>query len=208
MSFGAPRHVVSLKCHHDGCRLVHPSKWDIGKFRGAFVTDADWCILSGGSFGISIQFKMSGIDRFVYNSIYHSHSLGFQISHLNSIFTFVLYFQRYAQSMYLFHILIHILIHVLISYTHSCTHFIYSFMYSFHIPINVLISYTHSCTHFIYPFMYSFHSYLENFQILEIRIESENKPIIDSFFSFDTSPRSGCCLYPHLVKYKFFTLSD
>ena len=99
MSFGAPQHVVSLKCHtpsrrmpigesrqvghffnairhHDGCQLVHPAKWDIGQFQGAFVTDANWCILSGGSFGISIQFKMSGIDRFVYNSIFiHIHSV-------------------------------------------------------------------------------------------------------------------------------------
>ena len=64
MPFSASRHVVSIKCHtpsrrmpigasrqvghffnairhHDGCRLVHPAKWDIGKFRGAFVTDAD-----------------------------------------------------------------------------------------------------------------------------------------------------------------------
>ena len=137
MPFGAPRHVVSLKCHtpswwmpigascqvghfinairhHDGCRLVHPAKWDIGKFRGAFVTDADLCIPSGGSFGISIQFKMSEIDRFVYNSIYHSHSFGFQISHFNFIFTFVLSFQRYTQSMYSFHILIHVLISYLL----------------------------------------------------------------------------------------------
>ena len=64
MPFGASRHVVSLKCHtpsrrmpigasrqvghffnairhHDGCRLVHPVKWDIEKFRDAFMTDAD-----------------------------------------------------------------------------------------------------------------------------------------------------------------------
>ena len=142
MSFGAPRHVVLLKFHtpsrwmpigasrqvghffnairhHDRCRLVHPAKWDIGQFRGAFVTDADWCILSGGSFGIPFN------------------SFGFQISHFNSIFTFVLSFQRYTQSMYLFHILIHILI----SYTHSCTHFIYSFMYSFH---SYLVNYQNS----------------------------------------------------------------
>ena len=139
MPFGAPRYVVSLTCHthHDGCRLVHPAKWDIGQFHGAFVTNADWCIPLGSSFGISIQFKNSGIDRFLYNSIYHSHSFGFQISHFNSIFTFVLSFQRYTQSMYSFHILIH----VLISYTHSRTHFIYSFTYSFHILIHVLISY-------------------------------------------------------------------
>ena len=121
--------------HHDGCRLVHPTKWYISsmpytivtdadwcippsgtlyKFQGAFVTDADWCILSGGSFVISFQFKMSEIDRFVYDSIYHSHSFGFQISHFNSIFTFVLSFQRYTQSMYSFYILIHALISYLL----------------------------------------------------------------------------------------------
>ena len=122
-------HFFNVIHHHDRCRLVHPTKWDIGQFQGAFVTDADWCIPSGGSFSISIQFKMSRIDRFIYNSIYHSHSFGFQISHFNSIFSFVLSFQIYTQSMYSFHILLH----VLISYTHSCTHFIYSFMYSFHI---------------------------------------------------------------------------
>ena len=121
--------------HYDGCRLVHPAKWDISsmpyaiikdadwcippsgtldKFQGAFVTDADWCIPSGGSFSILIQFMMSEIDRFVYDSIYHSHSFGFQISNFNSIFTFELSFQRYTQS-------------------NLCTHFIYSFMYSCHI---------------------------------------------------------------------------
>ena len=131
MLIGASRqvgHFFHAIRHHGGCRLVHPAKWDIGQFWGAFVTYAHWCIPSGGSFGISIQFKMSGIDRVVYNSIYQSHSFDFQISHFNSIFTFVLSFQRYTQSMYSFHILIH----VLISYTYSCTHFIYSFMYSFH----------------------------------------------------------------------------
>ena len=121
-------HFFNAIRHHDGCRLVHPAKWDIGQFRGAFVTDADWCIPSGGSFGISIQFKMSGIAQFAYNSIYHSHSFSFQLSQFNSIFTFVLSYQRYTQSMYSFHILIH----VLISYAHSCTHIMYSFMYSFH----------------------------------------------------------------------------
>ena len=112
-------HLNAIR-HHDGCRLVHPAKWDIGQFRGAFVTDVDWCIPSGGSFGISIQFKMSGIGQFVYNSIYHSPSFGFQISHFNSIFTFVLSFKD-----------------ILNLYTH----FIYSFAYSFHILIHVLISY-------------------------------------------------------------------
>ena len=127
-------HLNAIR-HHDGCRFVHPAKWDIssmsyaimtdadwvhpakwdiGNFWGAFVTDVDWCIPSGGSFSISIQFKMSRIDRFVYNSIYHSHSFDFQISHFNSIFSFVLSFQRYTQSMYSFHILIHVLISYLL----------------------------------------------------------------------------------------------
>ena len=76
MPFGAPRHVVSIKCHtpswrmpisasrqvghffnaiyhRDGCRSVHPAKWDIGQFWGAFVTDAVWCISSRGLFDIS-----------------------------------------------------------------------------------------------------------------------------------------------------------
>ena len=123
MSIGASRqvgHFFNVIRHHDGCRLVHPAKWDIGQFQGAFVTDADWCIPSSGSFGISMQFKMSRIARFIYISIYQSHSFDFQISHFNSIFTFVFSFQGYTQSMYSFHIHIHILI----SYTHSCTHFI------------------------------------------------------------------------------------
>ena len=129
MSIGASHQVgdfFNVIHHHDGCRLVHPAKWDIGKFWGVFVTDADWCIPSGGSFGKSFHFKMSGIDRFVYNSIYHLHSFGFQISHFNSIFTFVSSFQRYTQSMYSFHILIQILIHILIHVLISCTHFIFT----------------------------------------------------------------------------------
>ena len=123
MPIGASRqvgHFFNAIRHHDRCQLVHPAKWDIGQFRGAFVTDVDWYIPSGGSFGISMQFKMSGIFRFIYISMYQSHSFGFQISQFNSIFTFVFSFEGYTQSMYSFHIHIHILI----SYTHSCTHFI------------------------------------------------------------------------------------
>ena len=63
MPIGAPHHVVTYKCHtpsrrmpigafrqvghffnaihhHDGFRLVHSSKWDIGQFRGAFMMDS------------------------------------------------------------------------------------------------------------------------------------------------------------------------
>ena len=48
-------HFFNAIRHHDGCRLVHLAKWDIGKFWSAFVTDADWCIPSGGSFDISFN---------------------------------------------------------------------------------------------------------------------------------------------------------
>ena len=129
MSIGASRqvgHFFNAIRHHNECRLVHPAKWYIGQFRGAFVTDADWCIPSGGSFDISFNSHLGRIPFDESRPYHHSHLFGFQISHFNSIF--VLSFQRYNQSMYLFHILIH----VLISYTHSCTRFIYSFVYSFH----------------------------------------------------------------------------
>ena len=149
MPIGASRqvgHFFNAIRHHDGCRLVHPTKWDIGQFWGAFVTDADWCIPSGGSLCISFN------------------SFGFQIPHFNSIFTFILSFQRYTQSMYSFHILIHILIF----YNHSCTYFIYSFTYSFIYSFMYLFhiySFTYSFTYsFIYSFMYLFHIYLVNYQ--------------------------------------------
>ena len=113
MSFGAPR-IVSLKNvirHHDGCRLAHPAKWDICSMPYTIMTDADWCIPPGGSFGVSIR-------------------LQFDLS-----FTFI----RFSNITFQFHIHFRIIfskiysIYVLISYAHSHTHFIYSFMYSFHI---------------------------------------------------------------------------
>ena len=130
MPIGASRqvgHFFNAIRHHDGCRLVHPAKWDIGQFRGAFVTDVDWCIPLGGSFGISIQFNMSGIDRLVYNSIYDSFSLVFKY-HISI---------PYSPSYYLFKDILNLCTHFIYSFTYS---FIYSFMYSFHILIHVLIS--------------------------------------------------------------------
>ena len=127
MPIGAPRHVV-FKCHtpsrrmligalcqvghffnairqHDGCRLVHPAKWDIGQFRGAFMTDADWGIPPNYSFGISIQFKMSRIDQLVYNSIIFSHAINrqsIQISHFKTH----MHFHNIISKIYSFHIII------------------------------------------------------------------------------------------------------
>ena len=110
MSFSASRHVVSIKCHtpsrrmpigasrqvghffnaichHDGCRLVHPAKWDIGKFRGAFMTDAVWCIPSGGSFFITFNLHLRRIPFNESHLYYYSRSFGFRISHFNFVFT-------------------------------------------------------------------------------------------------------------------------
>ena len=65
-------------CHHDGCRLVHPAKWDILTMPYTVMMDADWCNPPCWSFCISIQFKISRIDHFVYNLINHSHAINRQ----------------------------------------------------------------------------------------------------------------------------------
>ena len=91
--------------HHDECRLVHPAMWDIEHFRFTFMTDADWCISPCWSFGISIQFRMSRIHQFVYNSINHSHEINcqtFQISH----FQIHMHFRNIISRIYSFHIII------------------------------------------------------------------------------------------------------
>ena len=122
MSFGASHqvgHLFNVIHHHDGCRLVHPAKWDIGLFRGAFVTDADWCISSGDSFSISFNSRCQELtDSFTIRFIIHIYlvsNITFQF-HIHFLIIFSKIYSNY----------------VLISYTHSCTHFIYSFIYSFH----------------------------------------------------------------------------
>ena len=105
MPIGASRqvgHFNNVIHHHDGCRLVHPT---IEQFRFAFMTDADLCILPCWSFGISIQFKMSRLDQFVYKSINHSHAFNchtFQISH----FQIHMQFRNIISKIYSFHIII------------------------------------------------------------------------------------------------------
>ena len=84
---------------------MHLAKWDIGQFRGVFITDADLGIPSGYSFDISIQFKMSKIDQFVYNSINLSHAINrqsFQLSH----FQVHMHFRNIISKIYSFHIII------------------------------------------------------------------------------------------------------
>ena len=112
--------------HQDGCRLVHPAKWDISSIPYAIMIDVDWCILPSGtldnfgvpsrqmpigesppgcSFGILIQFKMSRIDQFDYNSINLSHVINhqsFQLSH----FKIHMHFRNIISKIYSFHIII------------------------------------------------------------------------------------------------------
>ena len=105
-------HFFNVIRHHDECRLVHPAKWDIGQFWGAFIKDVDSCIPPGCSFGISIQFKMSRIDQFVYNSINLSHAINrqsFQLSH----FQIHMHFRNIISKIYSFHIIISYLFGIL-----------------------------------------------------------------------------------------------
>ena len=107
MSIGAScqvGHFNNVIHHHDGCRLVHPVKWDIEQFWFAFMMDAAWCIPPCWSFSISIQFKMSRIDQFIYNSINHSHAINcqtFQVSH----FQIHMHFHNIISKIYSFHII-------------------------------------------------------------------------------------------------------
>ena len=106
LSFGNVfTHLTILVSHHDGCRLMHPAMWDIEQFRFAFMTDVAWCIPPCWSFSISIQFKMSSIDQFVYNSINRSHAINcqtFQISH----FQIHMHSHNIISKIYSFHIII------------------------------------------------------------------------------------------------------
>ena len=139
-------HLNAIR-YHDGCRLVHPAKWDISSMPYSITTDADWCIPSGGSFDISFNSRCQELTN--------SFTIRF-IIHIHSVFKYHISIP-YSLSCYLFKDILNL-----------CTYFIYSFTYSFHIPIHVLFSYTHSCTHSYthscIHLIYSFHSYFVNYQ--------------------------------------------
>ena len=69
------------------------------------MTNANWGILLGCSFGISIQFKMSRIDKFIYNLINLSHAINRQPFHL-SHFQIHMHFRNIISKIYSFHIII------------------------------------------------------------------------------------------------------
>ena len=69
------------------------------------MMDADWGIQPGYSFGISIQFKMSIIDKFIYNLMNLLHAINrqsFQLSH----FQIHMHFRNIISKIYSFHIII------------------------------------------------------------------------------------------------------
>ena len=69
------------------------------------MTDVNWGIPPGYSFGISIQFKMSRIDQFVYNLINLSYAINrqsFQLSHIQ----IHMHFRNIISKIYSFHIII------------------------------------------------------------------------------------------------------
>ena len=124
MPIDAPHYVVTYKCHtpsrrmpigtsrqvghffnaihhHDGYRLVHPTKWDIGQFRVAFMMDSvgesrhvgrtvyrfnSRCQELTNSFTIRLITHMQLI---VKHCKYHI---------FRSICTFIISFQRYTHS--------------------------------------------------------------------------------------------------------------
>ena len=67
------------------------------------MMDAGWVTPSGYSFGISIQFKMSRIDQFIYNSINLSHAINRQSFQL-SYFQIHMHFRNIISKIYSFHI--------------------------------------------------------------------------------------------------------
>ena len=129
MSFGAPRHVVSLKCHTPSRRML------IGASRQVGHWTISGCLRDKCRLVHPVRLFIRYIDSIqdIRNLPIH---LQFDLS-----FTFI----RFSNITFQFHIHFHIVLsriystYVLISYTHSHTHFIYSFMYSFHILFHILI---------------------------------------------------------------------
>ena len=124
--------------HHDGCRLVHPAKWDISSMSYAIMTDADWCIPPSGTldnFGVPSCWMSIDASRQAVHSIYHSIYIYDRFRLMNPVLI--------------------IRIHSIINY-----HISIPYSLSYHLFKDIL----NLCTHFIYSFTYSFHSYLVNYQ--------------------------------------------
>ena len=130
MPIGAPNHVVTYKCHtpsrrmligasrqmrhffnvihhHDGCRLVHPTKWGIGQFWVAFMMDS---VGESRHVGRSVyQFNsrcQELTNSFATQLITHMQLIvrHFKYHIFKSICTFVISFQRYTHSIQSFQI--------------------------------------------------------------------------------------------------------
>ena len=128
MSVGAPHHVVTSKCHtpsrrmpigashqvgysfnvihhHDGCRLVHPAKWDIGQFRVAFMTDSVGESRHVGRSVYRFNSRCQELTNSFAIQLITSHAINcqtFQISH----FQIHMHFCNIITKIYSFHIII------------------------------------------------------------------------------------------------------
>ena len=104
MSIGASRqvrHFFNAIHHHDRYRLVHPTKWNIGQFRGAFMTDS---VGESRHVGRSVYIFNSRCQEltnsFTIRLITHMQLIieHFKYHNFKSICTFEISFQRYTHS--------------------------------------------------------------------------------------------------------------
>ena len=125
--------------HQDGCRLVHPAKWDISSMPYAIMTDADWGIPPSGTlknFGVPSRRMPIGASRQAVHSIYHSIHIYNEFRLMNLVFIIIHFHSVFKYN---------------ISIPYSLTYYLFK---------DILNLYTY----FIYSFTYSFHSYLVNYQ--------------------------------------------
>ena len=127
MPIGAPQHVV-FKCHtpsrrmsigpshqvghffnvihhHDGCRLVHPVKWDIGQFQVAFMTDSIGESLHVGCSVYRFNSRCQELtNSFTIRLITHMQLI---LKHFNyHLFQIHMHFRNIISKIYSFHIII------------------------------------------------------------------------------------------------------
>ena len=96
-------HLNAIR-HQDGCRLVHPAKWDISSMPYAIITDVDWYIPPSGTldnFGVPSWRMAICASRQAVHSIYHSIHIYDGFCLMNPVFIII-----HIHSVFKYHILI------------------------------------------------------------------------------------------------------
>ena len=99
-------HFFNAIHHHNGCRLVHPAKWDIGQFRAAFMTDSVGEFYHVGHSVYRFNSRCQELtNSFIIQSITHMQLI---VNHFNchifkSICTSVISFQRYTHFIFIWY---------------------------------------------------------------------------------------------------------